>query len=221
MGNKLKQVFNKVPFCYLSRDYWAIHRQKRELFNWEKAKRPVPPPFIFKSGVVREYSIRYNLKILVETGTYHGNMVEAMKMYFDKIYSIELSYHLYNRNVRRFKGIASIVLIQGDSGKEIEKIIRKLNQPALFWLDAHYSGGSTARGKRDTPIYEELSHILNATNIEHVILIDDARCFGTERDYPSLDEIKSFVNSKRINYKTVVCDDIIRITPDLSATKGM
>jgi hypothetical protein len=44
-----------------------------------------------------------------------------------------------------------------------------------------------------------------------VILIDDARCFTGENDYPTLDELKSFVAERKPNHKFSVEHDIIRI----------
>jgi hypothetical protein len=70
--------------------------------------------------------------------------------------------------------------------------VRRIDQPALFYLDGHYSGGITARAAKDTPIYEELSHIFEH-DPRHVIVIDDARCFGRDPDYPSLHELREFI----------------------------
>jgi hypothetical protein len=136
-----------------------------------------------------------------------------MKDSFDRLYSIELSKELYEKTKERFKGVKHIELIHGDSGLELGNVIKKINQPALFWLDGHYSAGDTARGDKETPIYEEMSHILNATDRGDVIIIDDARCFGTDPSYPSIVELSDFIRSKRINIDIVVQDDSIRITP--------
>ena len=101
----------------------------------------------------------------------------------------------------------------GDSSVELGHIMSILDQPALFWLDGHYSGAETAQGDRDTPIYEELSHILEARDRGHVIIIDDARCFGRDRDNPSIRELSDFVWSKMPNVDIAVQDDSIRIEP--------
>jgi hypothetical protein len=46
-----------------------------------------------------------------------------------------------------------------------------------------------------------------------VIVIDDARCFGRDPDYPSLRELREFIRSKRPDAEVEVEDDSIRITP--------
>ncbi len=140
-------------------------------------------------------------------------MVQAMKGYFDRIYSIELSEDLYRKAKKRFETSKNIALICGDSAKELVNIIERLDRPALFWLDGHYSAGETAKGDKNTPVFEELSQILIGPDTEHVVIIDDARCFGKEPDYPSLKELADFIQTKRSNLDIVVQDDSIRITP--------
>lgn len=138
-------------------------------------------------------------------------MIEAMKNDFDLIYSIELSKELYELAERRFAGDARIKLIQGDSGVELGKLVDKLEQPALFWLDGHYSAGVTAKGEKDTPVFEELTHIFNSRHEGNVIIIDDARCFGTDPAYPSFTELSAFIKNKMPGAKIEVKNDGIRI----------
>jgi len=136
-----------------------------------------------------------------------------MKNTFDHIYSIELGDALYENARKRFAGLNHIEIIHGDSGVELADILNKIDSPALFWLDGHYSEGVTVKGKVDTPIREELVCILNAPDKGHVIIIDDARCFGTDPAYPSIDELTEFIKSKRPNVDIVVENDSIRVTP--------
>jgi len=88
----------------------------------------------------------------------------------------------------------------------------------LFWLDGHYSSDfevngewiKTARTDKDTPVANELRLILN-DEIEHVILIDDARLFTGKNDYPTINNVKQMVASHKENYLVDVEEDIIRI----------
>lgn len=173
----------------------------------------MPPPHIVKCQALAFFAKRFGLKILVETGTYYGDTIEAMRRQFDRVYSIELSKELHKKAQRRFKRARNVELICGDSAIELGKLMAHLDQPTLFWLDGHYSGDLTAKGAKDTPIYEELDHILSAPDRGHVIIIDDARCFGVDLHYPSLEEITAFIRSKRSNVVLVVQDDSIRVTP--------
>jgi hypothetical protein len=181
--------------------------------KWRESGSPVPPPHLYKQLVVRDYAVRYGCSTLVETGTYQGEMVYAMVPHFDKIYSIELGDELYISAVAKFHRQPKVVLIHGDSGVEVANLLPTLTAPAVFWLDGHWSMGITARGQKDTPIIEELSSILAAPDIGHVILIDDARMFGSDPAYPSLDDVMRMVSVARPSARYELADDIIRITP--------
>jgi len=220
MKQLLKQIIKKTPLYYPLRNCkvkmhnWKVKRRRvKTIVEWERKGKPVPPPAIVKRRTLQAYAKRFKLKILVETGTSYGNTVQAMKDSFDRLYSIELGKELYERAKVRFKGVKHIEIIHGDSGHELGNVINRIDQPALFWLDGHYSAGVTARGDKDTPIYEELHHILNAPDRGHVIIVDDARCFGTDPAYPSIGELSDFIKSKNPNTDIVVQDDSIRITP--------
>jgi len=214
MGKSLlKKIIKKTPLYYSFRNWETKRKQRKELSEWEKKGKPIPPPHIIKQRTLLIYAKRFGLKNLVETGTLHGDMVEAMKNDFDRIYSIELSTELYEEAKKRFKGEKQIELVHGDSGIELKNVINRINQPSLFWLDGHYSGGDTARGDKNTPVFEELGHILNTKDRGHVIIIDDARCFGADPSYPSIEELNEFIESRRPDVNIVVEDDSIRITP--------
>jgi len=214
MQQLLKEIIKKTPLYQPLRNWAVIRRQEKELIEWERNGRPVPPPHFFKQRTLRSFAKRFGLKILVETGTYYGDMVEAMKRDFDWIYSIEINKELHEKAKKRFSSEGKIELIHGDSGIELGSLMDRIDQPALFWLDGHYSAGVTARGVKDTPIYEELAHIFKAQNRGHVIIIDDARCFGADPAYPGIEELSDFINSKRRDFDIAVEDDSIRITPN-------
>jgi hypothetical protein len=200
-------------WAMLKTSYLTVGPQysERQLENWEQSGRPLPPPDLWKQRVVKEYADRFSLKLLIETGTYLGEMVFAMRDQFNRIISVELDKVLYLRAVLRFLKLRHIRILHGDSARVLPRILRSLREPALFWLDAHYSGGITARGKKETPIVEELMAILAHDIKEHVILIDDARCFDGAGDYPTLGTLRSLV--ARSDLALEVRDDIIRIHP--------
>ncbi|MEA3195831.1 MAG: hypothetical protein QOD26_4164 [Betaproteobacteria bacterium] len=213
MKKRLKEFIRGTPLYHPVRNWLRARRRSRELRRWERQGRPVPPPHVVKQRTINVLAERFGLKMLVETGTYYGDMVEAMKRRFTRIYSIELSKELSERAAKRFRGDGNVEIIHGDSGTELGKLVRKIDQPALFYLDGHYSAGITARGTKDTPIYEELAHIFDTQNRKHVIVIDDARCFGNDPGYPSMQELREFIRSKRPDVEIEIEDDSIKITP--------
>ena len=213
MRHMLTKALKRGPLYHAFRNVLQKRRQVRDLQEWEQKGRPYPPPHLVKQRVLRTYAQEYQLKVLVETGTYLGDMVEAMKGSFEKIYSIELSDGLFRLAQQRFAGVRHVEITHGDSGIELVKVVKTIEQPALFWLDGHYSGGIAACGDKASPIYEELRHILEARDYGHVIIIDDARCFGAMPGYPTIDDLERYILSHRDNLDIVVRDDIIRVTP--------
>lgn len=180
---------------------------------WNKEGKP----YSVRVETVKKYSKKYNIPTLIETGTYHGAMVEAMLNNFSKIISIELDGNLFKAAELKFFKQSHVKIVFGDSEKVLSKILKSISEPCLFWLDGHYIPESvdTARGERDTPILQELEHILNHPIKDHVILIDDARCFigpnPVLNDYPTIEELKNFVLKKRPDLLIEIEDDIIRI----------
>lgn len=175
-----------------------------------KHETHLPALHIVKQNNIRKFQRDYGLTTFVETGTFLGDMVEAQKRDFRKIYSIELGEDLYNQAVERFNKYPHIKLLHGDSGVVLKDLLREINEPALFWLDGHYSAGITAKSGKNTPIMEELGAILSQ-KYDHIILIDDARLFIGEGDYPTIDELSSFVTGLDSRRKISVADDIIRV----------
>ena len=153
---------------------------------------------LLKQRIVKEYARDFSASTFVETGTYKGDMLKAVKDSFTKIYSIEFDRKLYEKAQRKFRKYGHISLIYGDSGEVIPEAAD------MFWLDAHYSGGMTAKS---FPIMKELARISSFS----VILIDDARKF-TGQDYPHIEKVKDFVFKKWPKSTFNIKDDIIRIT---------
>ncbi len=186
--------------------------QHRLARKWEKTGKTEPPPHIIKEKTIREYAKRFSTPTLIETGTYLGEMIYAMRNRFRRIVSIELDDALYQGAAERFKKYSHITIVLGDSTAVLPQILQQEKARCLFWLDGHYSGGNTARGEQETPILDELQHI-KASGDNHVILIDDARLFQGANDYPELETLESFVRGLWPGNVFDIRDDIIRIHP--------
>jgi hypothetical protein len=183
---------------------------EKNISNWEKSGRPMPPPHIVKVRTVERFQAKTAYKTLVETGTFMGDMIEAQLGNFDKIYSIELSEKYWKDAKEKFKSQPKVKLLQGDSGKVLHELQSELKEPAIFWLDGHYSGADTAKGEKISPIYEELEAIFKSP-IAHCVLIDDARLFNGTDDYPALDDLKAFIVKKRPKAEIAVDSDTISV----------
>lgn len=169
---------------------------------------PLSPDF--KRKTILEYAQEYNCNIFVETGTYLGDTTDSVTYYFDELHTIELSQDLYNEANEKFKHIPKIHCYQGNSNDVLNEILLEIDGKILFWLDAHYSMGITAQGDKDTPILEELEAIFK-THKKCVILIDDARCFTTCKDYPTIFKLKRFILKYYPKASIEVYNDIIRV----------
>ena len=184
------------------------YNEKREVTEWEKAGKPLPPPHLIKQQAINFYQREHNISTFVETGTYRGDMVWAMLKTFEEIISVELGEQLWKDACKRFSKYSNVKLLQGDSGVILKDVVPQLKNNVIFWLDGHYSAGNTAKGEKDCPIYEELDSILKS-NLNHILLIDDARLFVGAGDYPTLHELQDYISPRKFDFQ--VKEDIIRI----------
>lgn len=191
----------------------TLRQQARNLkvyIHWYLIGRPLPPPHIVKQAAIRRYQKQFHLDTMIESGTFMGDMVFEQLPQFKKIISIELSKEFYDRAVQRFNEFQTVDILHGDSSELMPQIVPTLTAPALFWLDGHYSGGDTAKASLETPVIAELESIFESSH-SHVVLIDDARLFTGEHDYPTIAKLQQYVDRKR--YTMIVKDDIIRLLP--------
>lgn len=187
--------------------------RKLELLQWQRNGRASATPHLWKQAVLKSYAARYDLHTLVETGTYMGEMAAAMRQTMEKIFTIELSEALHHRALKRFAGDSAIHVLHGDSAVVLGRLAPELTTPCLFWLDAHYSAGVTARGDMDTPVVAEINQVLRQTELDHVVLIDDAAEFNGLKDYPSIDAVQKIAAELRPDWTFCVAENIIRIQP--------
>ena len=181
-------------------------------WQWFRGTRQGPPPSAVKREVLRSTARQHGLHILVETGTFRGDTVRALRSGFRTIYSIELDNGLYQMAVQRCRNQRNARLLRGDSAVLMPQVLQELSEPTLFWLDAHWSGAGTATSDVETPILAELNAILDGAPAGSVVLIDDHREFVRgATDYPSAESIEKSALSA--GYTFAVQDDIMHLYP--------
>ncbi|HEX3384446.1 MAG TPA: hypothetical protein VHS53_04625, partial [Mucilaginibacter sp.] len=111
------------------------------LNNWESAGRPVPPPHLVKQLTISDIQKKSQYGLFIETGTYLGEMVEAQRANFRRVYSIELSPELFESARKKFLSDTRVTILQGDSSDVLPTLLGQINEPGIFWLDGHYSEG--------------------------------------------------------------------------------
>lgn len=158
------------------------------------------------------HTLHRDIRHFVETGTAGGDTCDELANEFDHLYTIEIVPSLYEGSKRRLSKHPNVECLFGDSTAVLPPLLQQIGAPCLFWLDGHFCGSLEARGDKDTPIQEELEIILG-TGIPHLILVDDARLFGSDPAYPTVEWVRDFSTSQTIEYRFSYVNDVMRIVP--------
>ena len=192
--------------------------QAHQIVAWAISHNTQFPPTILKQFSLIHCLREYGYQELVETGTFVGDTSAFVSERGYRVYTIELSRALYCQAIERFAGNDRVTCLHGDSARVLPKVIERLSGPALFWLDGHHSGGSTARGKMETPIEGELRCLVRA-RIERPdfidrcsVFIDDIRDFGSG-EYPTVAAVIDFIRENLPRHRYAIVNDALRIVP--------
>jgi|GEM_PF-1600740 len=203
-------LFRRLRRSHLVHEYVRPIYARRQIRAWWHRKRPAPPPHEIKLAAILYLADLVGAKMLVETGSYLGDTVRALRGRFDLLASIEIAPVFATPLQKEFRRDKSVRIILGDSGKELSRLLKEENMPAIFWLDAHYSGGATL-GDGYVPIFGELDAIAQLAHEQHAILIDDAKDFDGEGGYPTA---KKLVERLREGgYRVAVVNNMIHAIP--------
>jgi hypothetical protein len=173
----------------------------------------IPLPVPTKIALVSYVQRTFKYPALVETGTFRGDMPHGTKDLFETIHTIELGPEFASRAAKLFAMAPHITVHKGDSSLVLRQLLPTITTPCVFWLDAHYSGGSTSRGQTDTPVLGELAAIADHAVRPHVILIDDARVFGTDDAFPTLELVFARLRDIDASFQIGVAADVIWAAP--------
>lgn len=150
----------------------------------------------------------HGIKIVIESGTFLGDTTWFLSRYDYKVTTIEVHPQLAEFARVRFTKSENVRVIEGDSGTLMPVLVAELREPALFYLDGHYSGAGTGKGDRETPIVSEVKAILTYAPQNSLVVIDDARCFGKQPDYPPIKEFLEYIRTMGVHDATVEHDTI-------------
>lgn len=162
---------------------------------------------------------RFNIENFVETGTYLGETTQWASNFFKKVHSIEASSKYFKIASDKLQNFQNITLHFGISTDVLPKILKKLNGSSFFWLDAHWSGGGTFRGKSECPLIQEIK-LINSYSDDKFIFIDDAHMFlsppplpHNPDDWPSIDELIFALQTSNLKSYIVIYEDVIIYVP--------
>jgi hypothetical protein len=168
--------------------------------------------------LVLELQRLLGLRHFIETGTMSGDTAFWAAEHFEGIVTIEASPVWYERACQRLAKCANVRVVLGDSRTRLAETLADLHDPALLWLDAHWSGGETAGAGSECPLPEEIAAI-NASSADHGILVDDARCFLSPpprphraEQWPDLAMVIALLTNGGRRY-VVVHDDVLMAVP--------
>lgn len=181
---------------------------------WILSGKPAPDNHVYKKNRVRSVGALFSCETFIETGTFYGQMINAMKDHFHKVLSVELFEPLYVLNQSSFSDHPQVHLYLGDSSSRLQDMLRDSRGRILFWLDGHYSGVGTACGDQVSPIIKELDLIGMHSKNDHCILIDDARLFTGAGGYPTLEATKVKLLEINPNYYISIDHDCIVALPE-------
>jgi hypothetical protein len=189
----------KFIYFYLS----LTSAGKVEYVGWWKRNFRSPAPHFVKMSIL---GTSKNVDVWVETGTYMGQTTEFLARNTSRVISIEPSPELAKRAEVLFAQNQNIQIVNGLSENELPSILEALPSDSLniaFWLDGHYSEGSTHLGPIETPIVQELRAIEAQLQKfqELAIFIDDFRCFvNQQQDYPQTSFLSRWAESNGMSW---------------------
>jgi len=176
--------------------------------------------------LVRALATAGGIDVAIETGTFRAEGTLALREAVNRVWSVELSDELHRRAVARHGGRDGITFLQGSSDKVLPELVTTLDEPVIFWLDAH--GGmvdmrtnevfNPADEATQCPLVAELQAVRTFPHAaSSCILIDDARAFSgplpghRPEDWPGLLEILDLIRLDPEPYVTILDDVIISV----------
>ena len=170
------QVISNLKFWGIVLKRSITHSQLgASLWAIKGAKSPAPNSVKLK--VLKRNFVRFGT--CIETGTYLGDTTLSLSKNFPMVISIEPENSLYLFAKKRLRRRPNVHLIFGTSEEKLSQAIKEVPEGGSLnlWLDGHFSGGFTYRGKTIMPLKEELEVVSSNLNkfSEVVIAIDDFR----------------------------------------------
>lgn len=180
-SKSVAQRLRKSAVIWASRLFPRLESSLRAI-DWVQAGAPMPAPWAIKMGVLERYMIPG--AAWVETGTYLGDTTEFLAERAPQVISLEPAPTLWERAAQRFAPSDTVTILNKSSEAGFLDTFDLIQSSSVcFWLDGHYSGGSTFSGPEDTPIVHELESITrkvkDGTLKQVAVFIDDVREFAS------------------------------------------
>lgn len=133
----------------------------------------------------------FKLKVFIETGSFRGGTCTWAAEHFERVYTIEGYLKRWNGLIAEYgQGVAypNLEFIFGDSRTKLAELLTRIDEPVLFFLDAHWNGSGAIEAHEigdECPLRQELDAInAHPFAAQHIVLVDDARLFTAPPPYP-------------------------------------
>lgn len=120
-------------------------------------------------------------QVWVETGCADGKQLVVAAPLFSRVFGVELDAHHAEAANKAVSAAPHVVVIHGDTQKELPKLAARMNEPVLFYLDAHYCAMKPPIRKSPFPLWDELI-LLRQRPFADIVIVDDVHTFGKRRD---------------------------------------
>jgi hypothetical protein len=132
--------------------------------------------------------------------------------------SIELSPELAAAAAEELAAVDNVEILQGDS-REVLPTLVDAEQPTLYFLDGHWSGGETAGQEFECPVLGEVA-ALSTGHRDDCVVIDDARLFTASpppphvpEKWPTIAELFDALRTAKPGHHVTVLQDVVIAVP--------
>lgn len=113
----------------------------------------------------------FQIKTVIETGTFKGNTTAFFGSVFNTVHTIEVDPIFYSESLAFLEPYSNIICHLGSSPVVLKEILPSLaNERVLFYLDAHWLA--------DWPLMNELKQISKTHKNNCIIVVDDFKVPG-------------------------------------------
>lgn len=155
----------------------------------------------------------------IETGTFGGSTAVWASTVFNKVYTVELSEDIYKKTSTKYRNKKNISFNQGNSVDFLDKMVKTIDKPSVYWIDSHYSQCGTAGGGQPHTLLKEID-ILNKSKYDDFLFIDDFRliafpfCEDDNIYWPNLTEVLVKLSEGYVKRFTCIAGDCIVSMPE-------
>lgn len=167
----------------------------------------------------------FHVRHFIETGTNRAETSVWASDHFERVTTIEGHEPLFNAARKEYGRIRNVDFLLGDSRQHLRRLLPGLSDPVVFWLDAHWCGNETFGRSDECPVLGELEAI-NASSIDHFVLVDDARYFlapppapHAADQWPDIWTVYAQLKGHKEDQYVAIYEDVIIGVPGLAKQK--